>query len=374
MSGPKTRRAEGVRRTALLMVLTGLVFQLEHQLGLHGLQSAVGFNVLPLLAGIVWLKASQEMLLGMVGIGLLIHESSRDAGLFPGFSLDRNAILVCRIIIVTLCVWITQLRQSMERQQRLLAANNEDLSLQLANSLQASALAHEIRQPLSVIQLRSRELLRHLEQDQTQTTFASGCVEALHSASEQLNRTITAMASLLRSVRTNHQKVDLASVVRSSIQGLTLHLQDNDVQLLQRSLDEPLLVEGDGEQLRIACGNLIRNGIDALQTVPAQQRRLMISLERKGDQVCLIVADSGPGLPPELPALTVHSSSKPDGMGLGLFIAQTIAHHHHGFLRCGRSSELGGAELCLRLPLRSPGTSRHECSDAAPQPAPVQRR
>jgi len=115
-------------------------------------------------------------------------------------------------------------------------------------------------------------------------------------------------------------------------------------------LQEPLAIHGDPQQLRIACLNLLRNAIEAVQDLPVEQRQVRIQLERLGDRACLMVADSGPGLSDALAGLLRKGSRKPAGMGLGLFIAHNVSQQHGGELQAGRSAELGGAELRLQLP------------------------
>jgi len=97
--------------------------------------------------------------------------------------------------------------------------------------------------------------------------------------------------------------------------------------------------------------NLLRNAREALETLPPEQRRLLVSLETRIGKAVLTVADSGPGFDPQVLEALPLATTKPDGTGLGLFVVQTTAENHGGVLRFGRSAELGGAEVRLELPL-----------------------
>ncbi|MFO7627961.1 MAG: ATP-binding protein, partial [Prochlorococcaceae cyanobacterium] len=165
-----------------------------------------------------------------------------------------------------------------------------------------------------------------------------------------------------RSVKTDHVRLDLAAVVKSALLSLRPLLQSSAAELTSSDLDHPLPLIGDAEQLRIACGNLLSNGLEALQMVPPSQRRLLVKLESRDGQATLTVADSGSGLPQEQIEQMILASTKSDGMGLGLFIAQAIARNHGGDLLAYRSLELGGAELRLTLDVNGRDPDRHRAT------------
>ena len=122
------------------------------------------------------------------------------------------------------------------------------------------------------------------------------------------------------------------------------------MQLRSNGLEIPQLVRGQQQQLQMACDNLLRNALEALQQ-QAEPRRLELALLSEGQWLVVQVADNGPGTPsPNLSDLHMNST-KPEGMGVGLLMVQSIASQHHGALTMGRSAQLGGAEFRLSLPL-----------------------
>jgi signal transduction histidine kinase len=339
-------RASGSSAFLLLTALMIAAFQLEHRVGLHDIRvGIVGFNLLPVLLGIAFLTARQALLLGVANVGLLCFELARDAT-----PIQHAAIgVISRVLIVALSVWIAGLRSDIERQRSALARKAEDLESMLNSSLRASSLAHEIRQPLSVILLSTRLLQDKLDQSDAPDPDCIQHLQQLQACANQLNLTIAAMGALMRSVQTVHGRLDLAAVVGSALLTLRPLLQDSGVLLHCRGLDSPLMVNGDAEQLRIACGNLLTNAVEALQAMPPQQRQLLLCLDQRDLQACFSVSDSGPGLPSNALASLPLSSTKADGLGLGLFITQVIARHHGGHLRAVRCEELGGAKLSLTV-------------------------
>ncbi len=106
---------------------------------------------------------------------------------------------------------------------------------------------------------------------------------------------------------------------------------------------EPLSIEGDPESLRQLVTNLVLNAVDAAVTGAARPPRVFIEVSRLSDSRGLFqVKDTGPG-----PAASIHDqlfhsfvTTKPDGFGLGLFVASQIAERHGGQLGWRREGEM----------------------------------
>src|SRR6185369_4013324 len=116
---------------------------------------------------------------------------------------------------------------------------------------------------------------------------------------------------------------------------------------------------GDQVHLQQVVLNLILNGVDAMQAVPASRRQLRIATARCEGGVEITVGDSGPGMTPAAAAHLFESfyTTKPDGLGLGLSIARSIIDAHGGTIavdaRSGR-----GANFRVFLPAPARGESR----------------
>lgn len=232
------------------------------------------------------------------------------------------------------------------------ALANEHAQLQQAMQacLKGVTLVHELRQPLALLLLQCRELLRLQEQAVTCDEALSEGLIALLQTAQQIDAITVTISGLLRSAnRNNHQPVDLTSLLGDLLADLRSNLKSNGVELICQGLDQPVRINGDQGQLRIAISNLVRNALEAMQERPSSQRRLLIQLESHTTEVRLTIADSGPGLPCfDVDALQL-CSSKSDGLGLGLFTAAMVTNNHCGRLQLGISAKLGGAEIRLSL-------------------------
>jgi len=224
----------------------------------------------------------------------------------------------------------------------------------------ARRLAHEIKNPLTPIQL-SAERIKH----------------KLHS---QLNP--DAQETLERSTRTIVQQVEAmkemvnafssyAQPVRAKLAPLNLNQLVRDVSELHRStftninldlvLDENLpSIKANTSALRQVLNNLIINASHAMEE--NTQGILCISTQQanvKGQYIDLIIEDNGEGIPEEIrdSLFDPYVSSKSKGSGLGLAIVKRIVEEHSGSVWAYESS-LGGTAMQLRLPINAMQTYR----------------
>jgi two-component system sensor histidine kinase/response regulator len=245
---------------------------------------------------------------------------------------------------------ITAEKEAEERERRLAARHRRDLEQKLKTSLTAAAVAHEINQPLSAILLDSQMALARIQGDSRELAQARAFLSSTISNAERTVDTIGRMMSLLRSVQTKPQQVDLANVARSAELYAKDDLRAAGIALHIEGAGRAMKIRGDEGQILLAVSNLVRNAIEAMRPVDTgRPRDIVITLARKGRAIVLSVADSGPGLPRETLAKIPLHTTKPLGTGLGLFIVKAVADNHGATLEACPSA-LGGAELRLVFP------------------------
>jgi len=122
---------------------------------------------------------------------------------------------------------------------------------------------------------------------------------------------------------------------------------------VETSLDANLrTVEADPVQLQQVLLNLIINALDAMETLPPAERRVVVSTRSdKGDVAEVIVRDFGTGLPKDRPDKVFDHffSTKQKGMGMGLAIVRSIIEAHGGTIS-GENAPDRGARMVVRLP------------------------
>jgi signal transduction histidine kinase len=237
-----------------------------------------------------------------------------------------------------------ELAEARRQEKRTEEKQRAVLEQKLKTSLAASAVAHEINQPLSRLLLKCRLEAEHGVAD-------DGFIEAVVGDAERVVTTIEKMKVLLRNVETKHEPVDLGQVVTSTLHQVKRLAATHGVEVRRTGAAIGCVIEGDDVQLQFAVSNLLRNAIEAIAAGGGDRRAIEIAVIDGGPEVQLVVGDSGPGWPGGTLDETLLASSKPDGTGIGLFVVRTAVENHRGTVTVGRSP-LGGAEFRITLPRR----------------------
>jgi two-component system, LuxR family, sensor histidine kinase DctS len=215
----------------------------------------------------------------------------------------------------------------------------------------ASALAHQLNQPLTVIMGYNAGLQRML----TDSGYANQAV--LHALAQQgeqaaeAGRIVRRIREFLTRRAPQREACDLLLVAQRAATLLLRDLRAAEVQLQWRFAARVPTVFADPILLEQVLINLLRNAADAMADMPASTIRITAQLS--GERfVRMDVEDSGPGLAGRtVDALSApFYSTKSDGMGMGLAICRSIIEVHHGGMDAG-SSSLGGARFSFTLPV-----------------------
>jgi PAS domain S-box-containing protein len=217
----------------------------------------------------------------------------------------------------------------------------------------AAGIMHDIRNPLSIIKNYNKMILKAMESgDQEKIVKA---VDRIDMASERVERLVNHMRSFSRGDVEGSTKVNLNKSISDSILLAEHRVKSHDVKIINKLEIEnmSLDVEGRANQIEQIFLNIISNGCDALEGRP--KREIVISGRSEGENVCVSIGDSGPGIPENIREKIFESffttKEKGKGTGLGLSISYGIIKEHGGELKV-ETSELGGANFIITLPLK----------------------
>jgi nitrogen fixation/metabolism regulation signal transduction histidine kinase len=216
----------------------------------------------------------------------------------------------------------------------------------------ARRLAHEIKNPLTPIQLSAERLEMKLAQ-----RLSREDAETLKRSTETIVNQVAALKAMVDDFRDYARlpapepaPLDLNALVRQ-----VLALYENSTVPIAKHLAEPLPpVWADGAQIRQVIHNLVQNAQDALENPAGRTATpgIEVRTELAGDRVRLAVSDNGGGFPEELMAriFEPYVTTKPRGTGLGLAIVKKIVDEHHGAVTIENRPQRG-ASVSVLLPL-----------------------
>ncbi len=216
----------------------------------------------------------------------------------------------------------------------------------------AQRLAHEIKNPLTPIQLSAERLQAKLADK-----LAPAEAQALDRATRTIVDQVAAMKAMVDEFReyARMPAPTLAALDLNRLIGEVLALYEHSGARISLCLDPGLPpVRGDATQLRQVIHNLLQNAEDAL--VGHADPRIEVRTERAGERVRLAISDNGGGFAESIMkrAFEPYVTTKPKGTGLGLAIVKKIIDEHHGTVsienRAGAGGS-GGAAITIALPL-----------------------
>jgi signal transduction histidine kinase len=210
-------------------------------------------------------------------------------------------------------------------------------------------LAHEIKNPLSTVQLNLQLLQEDMRADDP---AHSRLVHRLNTVKGETSRLREILDDFLRyagRLELDRKPVELNALLEELVDFFTPQAQAQRVQLRLRKSDSPTTVSADSKLLKQALLNLMINGVQAMSTSGGE---LIMSVSTQEDDGVIEVIDTGPGIPADAldKIFQAYYSTKKGGTGLGLPMTKRIVDEHGGKLEV--KSEPGkGTDFTLRLPL-----------------------
>ena len=253
---------------------------------------------------------------------------------------------------------ITERKRSEERERRQLETLGNHARLTTLGEV-ASALAHQLNQPLAAVAGYNAGVLRSLERSGFADAVVLDAVRRMGEQVAEAGHIVQRIRGFLTRRTPQREPCQLDHIVLRALGLLQRDLARRHVRVhtefadaLPTVLADPILVE----QVLI---NLVRNAADALGDTPSgalaasSAPTIRITVSQAGmEGVRVAVDDNGCGLGGRsVEELTApFHSTKADGMGMGLAICRSVIEAHHGTLEAG-ASDLGGARLSFTLPM-----------------------
>ena len=235
----------------------------------------------------------------------------------------------------------------------------EDLSELLQAQRQAAwrevarRIAHEIKNPLTPIQLSAERIRRHLDRgapDDQSLAIIHGCAETIAGAVETVRTLVDEFSTLARFPQSKPHPSDINTIVESALAMFDGRLSNLRVRKLLTNDLPPVMA--DPEAIKRVVANLVDNAAEAMQDSLLRELTVSTALLESREAIEVVVSDTGEGLTPEIKErlFLPYFSTKGRGTGLGLAIVSRIIEDHQGSIRAEENKPIG-ARFIVELPI-----------------------
>jgi two-component system nitrogen regulation sensor histidine kinase NtrY len=198
----------------------------------------------------------------------------------------------------------------------------------------ARRIAHEIKNPLTPIQLSAERLRRRYSGKLADDLdIFEKCINTIVRQVADIGRMVDEFSSFARMPEANPVMGDLSEVVKQAVFLESVRLPEISIRTVMP--DEPIHARFDSRLIAQVLTNLIKNAVEAFEGIPLDQLRdpsITVTLEREGENIRISVADNGKGWPKEnrQRLLEPYMTTREKGTGLGLAIVAKIIEQHGG--------------------------------------------
>ncbi len=221
-----------------------------------------------------------------------------------------------------------------------------------------SGVGHEVKNPINAIVVHL-ELLKTKLGDTSAPAMRH--LEVIDAEIHRLDRVVQTLVDFSRPVELQLREQDLRQVIGDVLALAAEDLFRNNVTLVSRLPQKPLIANLDADLLKQAVLNVIQNGAQAMP----EGGTLEVILEEDNKAAVLRIGDEGPGIPEEIreKIFDLYFTTKSEGSGIGLAMTYRILQLHHGSVEVQSKAERG-TEFLLRIPLAATEWGRRHLQPA----------
>ena len=263
--------------------------------------------------------------------------------------INRRILVASSVVLALLLVALFYVRWLLKQAQVIEAEAHTADRLAVLGTL-ASGLAHEIRNPLSAINLNLQMIEEEVAQSRTDSGEMAQLLAGAKSEIRRLERLARNFLVYAKPLKLDRRVVSVPQILDQVVQLVAKECDTAGIELVRQDGPGPLEVRGDRDLLQQAVMNLLVNAREAILAKSDGPRRISMGARRDPDHLVVWVRDTGTGVLEEEAGrlFDLFYSSKRGGTGLGLPIAQRIVEAHDGRLEW-KNNDRGGAEFSMIL-------------------------
>ena len=309
------------------------------------------------------LNIEAERIIGKKYVEILLEEQIKiidgflgDEGLFKKGFLEKQIRLSVENKTLTLLVYLNVLRDDRGNYLGLVGVFEDLSEIEKAQRVAAwrevaRRIAHEVKNPLTPIQLSAQRLKKRYggKLGSGDEKVFQECTDMIIKQVEEIKCLVDEFSKFARMPASNPVPSDIRKIIKEAV---TLYREaQKDVKLIFRDSKEVPVFNLDREQMKRVMINLLDNSIEAIDG----EGEVIIDLDydRELQMVKIEFADNGKGISPENKEklFEPYFSTKKQGTGLGLAIVNTIITDHNGFIRV-KDNKPKGVKFIIELPVR----------------------
>lgn len=299
----------------------------------------------------------------VIGIGRVVIGQRRDGSTFPmELSVGEMRTGTGRFFTG----FIRDLTERRAAEERIQEIQSELLHVSRFTALgeMASALAHELNQPLTAITNYLNACRKLLEQseyhDQPRCELVSQAVLEAAQQAVRAGDIIRSLRALVKRTQGHSHVESVPKLIEETCALALIGARELDVKVHISIAPDAQTIHADRIQIQQVLLNLMRNAMEAMEQEPRRELSVTAVTSCCGQQVEIAVCDTGPGLAPEIARNLFHpfNTTKPNGLGVGLSICRTIVEAHGGKI-VGETRPEGGTIVRFQLPASKETTSSH---------------
>jgi two-component system, NtrC family, nitrogen regulation sensor histidine kinase NtrY len=285
----------------------------------------------------------------------VINHMFEDKSLFRKGFMQKQISFTVGNKNLTLLVSINMLRDEPDKYSGFVAVFEDMTEIEKAQRMAAwrevaRRIAHEVKNPLTPIQLSAQRLKKrysHILGNEDAKVFEE-CTDMIIDQAEGLKRLVNEFSSYARMPVANPKPEDLSQIIKEAV-SLYVETQTN-IKVIYRDSSKVPIFKLDGAQIKRVMINLLDNAMAAIE----DKGEIIVDLSyiENQEMARIEVADNGNGISPEHKArlFEPYFSTKKQGTGLGLVIANTIIREHKGSIVV-QDNEPKGTKFIIELPV-----------------------
>lgn len=278
------------------------------------------------------------------------EEHVAEAAIASMFRLTFLTVSVAFGVCIVLVVWM------MRREIRHEELRTEQEHLAFSGML-ANGIVHDFRNPMSSLKLDVQMLHREVQRGvESRPERLSTLADRIRNTMDRMDEVFKAFLFVSRPDRAERSVFDITSCIREAVEMLAPQLERSKVKTKTRAPETPVYVTAFVASLRRALVNVLTN---AIQFSPPEGASILITISVSGNMATIDICDQGPGIPPAVrrQVFTMFMTTRPEGTGLGLFLAKAAIERSNGDITITDSPLGMGACVRITLPTaRGPST------------------